>query len=76
MKEIFEQYGSVIIAVVAISALVAIIMMLLGTDGVVAEAFTNLINNFFNQANGTITTSSNNILAFPTGEVVASALAA
>ncbi|SCP99872.1 hypothetical protein SAMN05421730_10675 [Anaerobium acetethylicum] len=29
MKEIFEQYGSVIIAAVAISALVAIIVMLL-----------------------------------------------
>ncbi|MFI3173303.1 MAG: hypothetical protein R3Y24_15595 [Eubacteriales bacterium] len=74
MKEIFEQYGSVIIAVVAISALVAIIMMLLGTDGVVAEAFTNLINNFFNQANGTITAS--NVLAFPGGATEAMALAA
>ena len=39
MKEIFEQYGSVIIAAVAISALVAIIVMLLATDGVVANSF-------------------------------------
>ena len=37
MKEIFEQYGSVIIAAVAISALVAIIVMLLATDGVVPK---------------------------------------
>ncbi len=55
MKEIFEQYGSVIIAAVAISALVAIIVILLATDGVVASAFKNLINNFFNRAAGTIT---------------------
>ncbi|NMC59410.1 MAG: hypothetical protein GYA51_08530 [Candidatus Methanofastidiosa archaeon] len=55
MKEIFEQYGSVIIAAVAISALVAIIVVLLSTNGVVAESFKNLINSFFNRAAGTIT---------------------
>ncbi len=55
MKEIFEQYGSVIIAAVAISALVAIIVMLLATDGVVANSFKNLIDSFFNRAAGTIT---------------------
>ena len=55
MKEIFEQYGSVIIAAVAISALVAIIVILLATDGVVATSFKNLITNFFNRASGTIT---------------------
>ncbi len=54
MKEIFEQYGSVIIAAVAISALVAIIVVLLSTNGVVAESFKNLINSFFNRAAGTI----------------------
>lgn len=55
MKEIFEQYGSVIIAAVAISALVAIIVMLMATDGVVANAFSNLIDSFFNRAASTIT---------------------
>ena len=55
MKEIFEQYGSVIIAAVAISALVAIIVMLLATDGVVANSFKNLIDSFFNRAASTIT---------------------
>ena len=49
MKEIFEQYGSVIIAAVAI------IVMLLATDGVVANSFKNLIDSFFNRAAGTIT---------------------
>ena len=53
MKEIFEQYGSVIIAAVAISALVAIIVMLLATDGVVANSFKNLIDSFFNRAAST-----------------------
>ena len=55
MKEIFEQYGSVNIAAVAIRALVAIIVMLLATDGVVANSFKNLIDSFFNRAVGTIT---------------------
>lgn len=55
MKEIFEQYGSVIIAAVAISALVAIIVLLLATDGVVANSFKTLIESFFNRAAGTIT---------------------
>lgn len=54
MKEIFEQYGSVIIAAVAITALVAIIVLLLATDGVVANAFDGLIDSFFNRANGAI----------------------
>ena len=55
MKESFEQYGSVIIAAVAISALVAIIVLLLATDGVVANSFKTLIESFFNRAAGTIT---------------------
>lgn len=49
MKEIFEQYGSVIIAAVAISALVAIIVVLLSTDGVVATSFKNLVDEFFKE---------------------------
>jgi hypothetical protein len=55
MKEIFEQYGSVIIAAVAISALVAIIVVLLSTDGVVASSFKNLVDEFFKRAASTIT---------------------
>ena len=54
MKEIFEQYGSVIIAAVAITALVAIIALLLATDGVVANNFKGLLESFFNRANGPI----------------------
>ena len=54
MKEIFEQYGSVIIAAVAITALVAIIALLLATDGVVADNFKGLIESFFNRANNPI----------------------
>lgn len=55
MKEIFEQYGSVIIAAVAISALVAIIVVILSTNGVVATSFKNLIDEFYRRAAGTIT---------------------
>ncbi len=51
MKEIFEQYGSVIIAAIAISALIAIIVFLLSSDGVIASAFEDLIQNFLQRAN-------------------------
>ena len=45
MKEIFEQYGGVIITVVAIAALA---IMGNGTSGPVYDAFKNLIDNFGN----------------------------
>ena len=54
MKEIFEQYGSVIITVGAILLLIVIIAFLLTTDGVVATAFQDLLKYFFNSATGKI----------------------
>ncbi len=58
MKEIFEQYGSVIIAAIAIGALAVIIGVLLASDGVVAKAFADLVTGFFNKANTAIGTPS------------------
>lgn len=49
MKEIFEQYGGVIITVVAIAALAALTAIMgNGTSGPVYDAFKNLIDNFGN----------------------------
>ena len=49
-KEIFEQYGGVIITVVAIAALAALVTAIMGngTSGPVYDAFKNLIDNFGN----------------------------
>ncbi|MBR1391802.1 MAG: hypothetical protein IJ567_10255 [Lachnospiraceae bacterium] len=48
MKEIFEQYGGVIVTVIAIVALAALITALMGNgnSGPVYEAFKGLIENF------------------------------
>lgn len=48
MKEIFEQYGGVIITVIAIVALAALITAIMGngTSGPVYDAFKGLIENF------------------------------
>ena len=48
MKEIFEQYGGVIVTVIAIVAWAALITALMGNgnSGPVYEAFKGLIENF------------------------------
>ena len=48
MKEIFEQYGGVIITVVAALAALVTAIMGNGTSGPVYDAFKNLIDNFGN----------------------------
>lgn len=50
MQEVIREYGAAIITVVAIMALVALIVFLVGHDGgsIVGKAFSNLINDFFN----------------------------
>lgn len=54
MKEIFEQYGGVLITVTAIVAVVAIVTVLIGTGegSVVYDAFHDLLTNFFKDAAG------------------------
>ena len=53
MKVIFEEYSGIIITAVAIIALIAIVALLLGTDGPVHTAFVNLINNLLSKASVT-----------------------
>lgn len=53
MKEIFEQYGGVLITVVAVLALIVVITFLIGTNGdsAVGSAFQELIQSFIERAN-------------------------
>lgn len=49
MKVIFEEYSGIIITAVAIVALIAIIGLMLATDGPVHESFTKLITQLFSE---------------------------
>lgn len=53
MKEIFEQYGGVLITVVAVLAMVVLITALVGSDATspIGEAFSSLIDTFIKKAN-------------------------
>lgn len=53
MKEIFQEYGGVLITVVAILALILVITAVIGKDatGPIGTAFSKLIENFISQAN-------------------------
>lgn len=53
MKEIFQEYGGILITVVAILAVIIVITAVIGTDGnsAIGRAFTGLIDNFVTQAN-------------------------
>ncbi len=52
MQEILKEYGPAIITVVAILALIVVIVAVIGTSsgGVVSDAFSDLIKNFFSDA--------------------------
>lgn len=52
MKEVFEQYGGVIITIIAIIALLTIIYLLMQNDedGIVYKAFTNALSEFYDNA--------------------------
>lgn len=53
MKEIFQEYGSVLITVVAILSVILVVSAIIGHDTTspIAQAFTGLINHFVDQAN-------------------------
>jgi hypothetical protein len=50
MKEIFQEYGGILITVVAIVALIAVITVIVGDKGTVHMAFNDLINGFVQKA--------------------------
>lgn len=53
MKEIFQEYGGILITVVSILAVIVVITAVIGNDqnSAIAQAFTGLINDFVTQAN-------------------------
>lgn len=53
MKEIFQEYGGVLITVVAILAVILVVTAVVGKDASspIGNAFSTLINNFIAQAN-------------------------
>ena len=53
MKEIFQEYGGVLITVVAILSVILVVTAVVGTNASspVAKAFSDLISNFIEQAN-------------------------
>ena len=52
MKEVFQEYGGVIVTIIAILSLIAVIAAVIGTgeDGIIGSAFSDLIQNFLDQA--------------------------
>ena len=52
MKEIFQEYGGVLITVVAILAVILVVVAVVGKDagGPIGSAFSNLISYFIKQA--------------------------
>ena len=53
MKEIFQEYGGILITVVAILAVIVVITAVIGKDenGAIGQAFMQIINNFVARAN-------------------------
>ena len=53
MEEIFKQYGSTIITVMAIIAVIGILILVIGSDNtsIVYKAFSELRNGFYEKAN-------------------------
>lgn len=48
MKSIFEEYGSTIITVMVIVALIAIVGVVVAANGNISTQFTAMITNLFN----------------------------
>lgn len=45
MKEIFEQYGGVIVSVIAIVALIGIVSSFVGSSGLIQAKFVEMVND-------------------------------
>ncbi|WP_455721907.1 hypothetical protein [Agathobacter sp.] len=56
MKEIFQEYGGILITVVAILSIILVVTAVIGSDSnsVIGRAFGDLISGFLAQANSSI----------------------
>ena len=52
MKEVFQEYGGVIVTIIAILSLIAVITAVIGTgeEGIIGSAFAELVSSFLDQA--------------------------
>ena len=50
MKEIFQEYGGILITVVAILSIILVVTAVIGSDAI-GKTFSDLITNFSNHAN-------------------------
>ncbi len=52
MKDVFQEFGGIIITIIAILSLIAVITAVIGTneEGLIGQAFKSLIDEFLNQA--------------------------
>ncbi len=52
MKEVFQEYGGVIVTIIAVLSLISVVSAIIGTgeNGVIGSAFVDLINGFLEQA--------------------------
>ena len=52
MKEVFQEYGGIIITIIAVLSLIAVVAAVIGSDesGLIGQAFTNLIDSFMEKA--------------------------
>lgn len=53
MKEIFQEYGGILITVAAILSVILVVAAVVGTDGdsAIGQAFSHLMDSFISQAN-------------------------
>ena len=51
MQKIFEEYGGVIVTVIAIVALITMVTVLMNEGGVLHNAFDEIISNFVDKTN-------------------------
>lgn len=56
MKEIFQEYGGILITVAAILSVILVVAAIVGTNGdsAIGQAFSNLMNHFISEANQSV----------------------
>ena len=58
MQKIFEEYGGVIVTVIAVVALITLVTLLMRNGGVMYNAFDTIIGTFVNKTNTLITNAN------------------
>ena len=54
MQKIFEEYGGVIVTVIAVVALIALVTFLMSDTGALSQAFRAIVEKFTNTSNDMI----------------------